>query len=63
MLFYQPLRLASKLKLRCLTGSSKPSTVSFAPECLNARWFLTLEDARDKLENWRLHYNEDRRHN
>jgi len=21
-------------------------------ECLNAHWFLTLEDAREKLENW-----------
>ncbi|WP_258125311.1 integrase core domain-containing protein [Brucella anthropi] len=31
-------------------------------ECLNAHWFLTLEDAREKLENWRRHYNEDRPH-
>ncbi len=28
-------------------------------ECLNAHWFLTLEDAREKLENWLRHYNED----
>lgn len=31
-------------------------------ECLNAHWFLTLEDARKKLENWLRHYNEDRPH-
>jgi len=31
-------------------------------ECLNAHWFLTLEDARDKLKNWLGHYNEDRPH-
>ena len=31
-------------------------------ECLNAHWFLTLEDAREKLEYWLRHYNEDRPH-
>lgn len=31
-------------------------------ECLNTRWFLTLEDARRKLENWRRDYNELRPH-
>lgn len=31
-------------------------------ECLNAHWFLTLADAREKLEDWRRHYNEDRPH-
>jgi putative transposase len=31
-------------------------------ECLNAHWFLTLADCREKLETWRRHYNEDRPH-
>ena len=31
-------------------------------ECLNAHWFLTLADAREKLEDWRKYYNEDRPH-
>ena len=26
-------------------------------ECLNAHWFLSLEDAREKLEDWRRYYN------
>jgi putative transposase len=25
----------------------------FRAECLNAHWFLTLEDAREKMEHWR----------
>lgn len=31
-------------------------------ECLNAHWFLSLGDARDKIEAWRLYYNESRPH-
>lgn len=31
-------------------------------ECLNTHWFLTLADAREKLEAWRTYYNEDRPH-
>lgn len=34
----------------------------FRAECLNAHWFLTLADARDKLERWRRDYNEVRPH-
>lgn len=29
-------------------------------ECLNAHWFMSLDDARAKLEGWRRYYNEDR---
>ncbi|GJE83887.1 putative transposase [Methylorubrum thiocyanatum] len=29
-------------------------------ECLNASWFLSLADARERIEDWRCHYNEDR---
>ena len=31
-------------------------------ECLNAHWFLSLEDARRKIEAWRRYYNEVRPH-
>jgi putative transposase len=31
-------------------------------ECLNAHWFLSLEDARGKIEAWRTFYNESRPH-
>jgi putative transposase len=29
-------------------------------ECLNAHWFLTVADSREKLETWRRYYNEER---
>jgi putative transposase len=31
-------------------------------ECLNQHWFLSLDDARDKIEAWRVGYNETRPH-
>ena len=31
-------------------------------ECLNANWFMTLNEAREKVEAWRLEYNEQRPH-
>ena len=34
----------------------------FRSECLNAHWFLTLADAREKMENWLKYYNEVRPH-
>jgi len=35
---------------------------SFRDECLNVHWFLSLDDARDKIESWRIEYNEQRTH-
>ena len=35
---------------------------SFRDECLNAHWFLSLEDAREKIEQWRGEYNGFRPH-
>lgn len=34
----------------------------FRDECLNTHWFLSLEDARAKIEGWRRDYNETRPH-
>jgi hypothetical protein len=31
-------------------------------ECLNTHWFLSLDDARAKLETWRRDFNETRPH-
>lgn len=35
---------------------------SFRDECLNLHWFLSLEDAREKIETWRQDYNSFRPH-
>ena len=34
----------------------------FRQECLNENWFLSLEDAREKVEDWREEYNKKRPH-
>ncbi len=34
----------------------------FRAECMNAHWFMSLEDARRKMEDCRRHYNEERPH-
>lgn len=34
----------------------------FRAECLNAHWFMGLDDAREKLEDWRQDYNNVRPH-
>jgi putative transposase len=34
----------------------------FRDECLNAHWFLSLADARSKIEGWRRQYNVSRPH-
>ena len=33
---------------------------SLRDECLNTNWFLSIEDAQDKLESWRVDYNQYR---
>ena len=34
----------------------------FRVECLNTHWFMNLDDARTKMEDWRRDYNEIRPH-
>lgn len=34
----------------------------FRAECLNAHWFMSLDDAQRKCEDWRRDYNEERPH-
>lgn len=38
----------------------EPLNGKFRAECLNQHWFLTLDDARQKMEEWRRDYNEVR---
>jgi len=35
---------------------------SFRDECLNTNWFMSMEDAQEKIERWRKDYNEFRPH-
>jgi putative transposase len=35
---------------------------SFRDECLNVNWFLSLDDATEKISQWRIEYNEFRPH-
>lgn len=35
---------------------------SFWDECLNTNWFLSMEDAKEKIESWRQEYNHYRPH-
>jgi putative transposase len=34
----------------------------FRQECLNEHWFMSFEDALEKVESWRREYNEERPH-
>jgi putative transposase len=34
----------------------------FRDECLNENWFVSLQDAKEKIETWRRDYNRDRPH-
>jgi putative transposase len=34
----------------------------FRQECLNLHWFLSMEDAREKIQAWQMEYNTDRPH-
>lgn len=35
---------------------------SFRDECLNTNWFLSLQDSKNKIEQWRIEYNSFRPH-
>lgn len=46
------------------SGRGSPWTMpsGLRQECLNETWLLSLEDAREKVESWRLQYNRERPH-
>jgi len=43
-------------------GYNESFNGSLRDECLNAHWFLSIADARIKIEAWRRDYNESRPH-
>ncbi len=53
--FSRPGRPIDNAKVESFNGR-------FREECLNAHWFLSLDDARRKIEAWRCFYNEARPH-
>ena len=34
----------------------------FRQECLNEHWFLSIEDAKEKITRWQIEYNTERPH-
>jgi putative transposase len=53
--FSRPGKLADNAFIKSFNGK-------FRAECLNAHWFMSLDDARRKCEAWRRDYNEERPH-
>lgn len=43
-------------------GQGSPRNGKFRAECLNQHWFLTLDAARMKMEEWHRDYHEVRPH-
>ncbi|EBW3196925.1 transposase, partial [Salmonella enterica subsp. enterica serovar Gaminara] len=48
--FSRPGKLTDNPFIESVNGSPRD-------ECLNIHWFLSLEDAQEKLDNWRREYN------
>lgn len=55
LLFSRPGRPTDNAFIESFNGSLRD-------ECLNIHWFLSLEDARQKIEQWRTEYNHFRPH-
>jgi putative transposase len=53
--FIQPGKPTQNAFVESLNGK-------FRNECLNQHWFRTLDEAREKIEQWREHYNHVRPH-
>lgn len=46
----------------CQNGFTESFNGKFRDECLNMNWFKDMPDARTKIEDWRLEYNNERPH-
>jgi putative transposase len=53
--FSRPRKPTDKAFIESFNGSVRA-------ECLNDNWFLSLYDAKEKIEAWRVDYNEHRSH-
>jgi len=66
----EPARSNEVWAMDFVTDSGKPTDNAFAEsfigkfraECLNRHWFKSLFDAREKIESWRVEYNQVRPH-
>lgn len=56
------LRVSEVILLKIADVDSQRMNGKFRSECLNTHWFLSLDDARQKLEDWRRDYNKVRPH-
>jgi len=62
---YSPVRpLVSGIRLRKPTDNPFIESFNgkFRDECLSVNWFLSLDDAVEKVESWRWEYNHFRTH-
>ena len=59
---YSSLTQATNAIARHLEREFSERNGRLRAECLNTHWFLSLADAREKLECWRRDYNEVRSH-
>ena len=53
--FIQPGKPTQNAFVESLNGK-------FRNECLNQYWFRSLEEAKEKIDQWRYHYNHERPH-
>ncbi len=53
--FIQPGKPTQNAFVESLNGK-------FRNECLNQHWFRSLEEARQEIEQWRVHYNHVKPH-
>jgi len=51
--FSRPGKLTDNASVESFNGSLRD-------ECLNIYWFLSLEKAQEKLDQWRMEYNHER---
>jgi putative transposase len=52
----------SRLGKRTDNAFIEAANARLRAECWNASWFLSLADARQRIEEWRCHYEEERPH-
>jgi len=53
--FIQPGKPPQNAFIESLNGK-------FRNECLNQHWFRSIEEARQEIDQWRYHYNNERPH-
>jgi len=68
-LFFEPIRVApdvdgGRLMKDPVQDRRRDHLIvgSFRDECLNVNWFLSMEDAQEKIEKWRQEHNMFRPH-